>query len=165
MSTELEERFNVSMSEGKYVKAVKQIRYGRHVMVKADKDVAKGNVSFLNFAEAIQACWFSTVEEQVHILEALIGRGSEESVLSANNDSRNGVFLSGILPPPASVIKAIESAGLRVVGNDIASLGRSYASMREIREDPAAYFLDSYYQHFPCLTLLYTGDGRTTWLT
>ena len=66
------------------------------------------------------------------------------------------------MPPPASVINAIESSGLRVVGNDIASLGRSYASMPEIREDPAAYFLDFYYQHFPCPTLLYTGDRRTT---
>jgi len=47
------------------------------------------------------------------------------------------------------------------VGNDIASLGRSYASMPEIREDPGAYFLDFYYQHFPCPTLLYTGDRRT----
>ncbi len=159
---ELEERFDVSFSAEKFVKAVKQIRHVRHLMAQADKDVAKGNLSFLSFTEAIQACWFSTVEEQVHILESLIDGGSEELVLSANNDSRNGVILSGILPPPISVIKAIESAGLRVVGNDIASLGRSYASMPEIREDPAAYFLDFYYQHFPCPTLLYTGDRRTT---
>ena len=158
---ELEERFDVSFSAEKFVNAVKQFRHVRHLMAQADKNVAKGNLSFLSFAEAIQTCWFSTVEEQVHILEALIDGGSEKSVLSSNNDSRNGVILSGILPPPVSVIKAIEFAGLRVVGNDIASLGRSYASMPEIREDPAAYFLDFYYQHFPCPTLLYTGDRRT----
>jgi benzoyl-CoA reductase/2-hydroxyglutaryl-CoA dehydratase subunit BcrC/BadD/HgdB len=157
----LEEYFDVSFSAEKFVKAVKQFRNVRHLMAKADKDVARGNLSFLNFAQAIQACWFSRVEEQVHILETLIGRGPEESGLSVNHDRRNGVILSGILPPPASVIKAIESAGLRVVGNDIASLGRSYASMPDIREDPAAYFLDFYYQHFPCPTLLYTGDRRT----
>ncbi len=159
---ELEERFDVSFSAEKFVKAVNQFRHVRHLMAKADKDVAKGNISFLNFAQAIQVCWFSTVEEQIHTLESLISGGSEESGFSTDKDTRQGVILSGILPPPVSVIKAIESAGLRVVGNDIASLGRSYASMPEIREDPAAYFLDFYYQHFPCPTLLYTGDRRTT---
>jgi benzoyl-CoA reductase/2-hydroxyglutaryl-CoA dehydratase subunit BcrC/BadD/HgdB len=159
---ELEERFDVSFSTDKFVEAVKQFRHVRHLMTRADRDVAQGHLSFLNFAEAIQTCWFSTVEEQVLILETLIDGRSEESVFSAGNDGRNGVILSGILPPPVSVINAIESAGLRVVGNDIASLGRSYASMPETREDPAAYFLDFYYQHFPCPTLLYTGDRRTT---
>ena len=158
---ELEERFDVSFSTDKFVEAVKQFRHVRHLMTRADKDVAQGHLSFLNFAEAIQTCWFSPVEEQVLILETLIDGRSEESVFSAGNDNRNGVILSGILPPPVSVINAIESAGLRVVGNDIAALGRSYASMPETREDPAAYFLDFYYQHFPCPTLLYTGDRRT----
>jgi benzoyl-CoA reductase/2-hydroxyglutaryl-CoA dehydratase subunit BcrC/BadD/HgdB len=159
---ELEERFDVSFSTDKFVEAVKQVRHVRRLMVRADNDVAQGHLSFLSFAEAIQTCWFSTVEEQVHILEELIDERSEESVSSADKEERNGVILSGILPPPVSVINTIESAGLRVVGNDIASLGRSYASMPETREDPAAYFLDFYYQHFPCPTLLYTGDRRTT---
>jgi benzoyl-CoA reductase/2-hydroxyglutaryl-CoA dehydratase subunit BcrC/BadD/HgdB len=102
------------------------------------------------------------VEGQIRILESLIEGLPGEPAFSKDKDTRHGVILSGILPPPTSVINAIESSGLRVVGNDIASLGRSYASMPEIRDDPAAYFLDFYYQHFPCPTLLYTGDRRTT---
>jgi len=139
---ELEDRFDVSFSKDKFVEAVKQFRHVRKLMVQAEKQVTEGALSFVDFADTVQACWFSTIEEQVYILESLINGRSEKSEFSADNDAGKGVILSGILPPPISVIKAIESAGLRVVGNDIASLGRSYASMPEIREDPAVYFLD-----------------------
>ncbi len=159
---ELEDRFDVSFSTDKFVEAVKIISHVRNLMAQAENRVTQGHLSFLNFSAAMHECWFSTVEEQIQILESLIGKLSGEPVYSADKDNRHGVILSGILPPPSSVINSIESSGLRVVGNDIASLGRSYASMPEIREDPAAYFLDFYYQHFPCPTLLYTGDRRTT---
>ncbi|MBC2715145.1 MAG: 2-hydroxyacyl-CoA dehydratase [Desulfobacteraceae bacterium] len=159
---DLEERFDVLFSKDKFVQAVKQIKYVRDLMARAENRVTDGHLSFLNFVDAIHECWFSTVEEQIRILESLIDELSDEPAFSADKDSRHGVILSGILPPPTSVIHAIESSGLRIVGNDIASLGRSYASMPETREDPAAYFLDFYYQHFPCPTLLYTGDRRTT---
>lgn len=157
---DLEERFDVSFSMDRFVEAVEKFRQVRKLMMRAENRVAQGRLSFLNFADAIHECWFSIVEEQICILESLIEGRSGESVFSSDDDSHNGVILSGILPPPPSVIHAIESSGLRVVGNDIASLGRSYASMPEIRETPDAYFLDFYYQHFPCPTLLYTGDRR-----
>ncbi len=159
---ELEERFDVSFSKDKFVEAVKKFKHVRNLMVRAENRVTQGRLSFLNFADAIHECWFSTVEEQIRILESLIEGLSGEVEFSTDNNTRHGVILSGILPPPTSVINAIESSGLRVVGNDIASLGRSYACMPEISEDPGAYFLDFYYQHFPCPTLLYTGDRRTT---
>jgi len=159
---ELEERFDVSFSKDKFVEAVKQIKHIRNLMTRAENRVAKGHLRFLNFADAIHECRFSTIDEQARLLESLIDDFSDDPAFLADKDSRPGVILSGILPPPPSVINSIESSGLQIVGNDIASLGRSYASMPETREDPAAYFLDFYYQHFPCPTLLYTGDRRTT---
>ena len=158
----LEKRFDVSFSGEKFVEAVAELRHVRHLMMRAEDEVARGHLSFLDFSETMHACGFSPIDEQINILETLLAEISNKTPVLSGNDNGNRVILSGILPPPKSVITAIESSGLRVAGNDIASLGRSYASMPETREDPAVYFLDFYYQHFPCPTLLYTGDRRTT---
>ncbi|PIP42300.1 MAG: hypothetical protein COX19_01475 [Desulfobacterales bacterium CG23_combo_of_CG06-09_8_20_14_all_51_8] len=155
---ELEALFNVTFSGKKFIEAVKNVREIRQLMLAAENRVAEGRLSFADFAEALTVCRFSPFDEQTALLAAL-NNGNPHC--SPGHDSGPGVIVSGILPPPTPVIHAIESAGLRIVGNDIASLGRSYASMPEIREDPGAYFLDFYYQHFPCPTLLYTGDRRT----
>ena len=159
---ELEALFDVSYTDRGFVEAVKKFRHIRNLTAQAENGVAEGRLSFLDFSQTLHQCGFSSVDDQINILDALIDQFTAKSICSAQTKNGNRVILSGILPPPASVITAIEAAGLRVVGNDIASLGRSYASMPEIREDPAAYFLDFYYQHFPCPTLLYTGDRRIT---
>lgn len=155
---ELEKVFDVSFSGEKFREAVQQVREIRKRILTAENQVAEGRLSFADFAEAMACCRFSPLEDQSAILSAL-GNGTPFSPEGA--DARPGVILSGILPPPPSVIQTMEAAGLRIVGNDIAALGRTYASMPEIREDPEAYFLDFYYQHFPCPTLLYAGDRRT----
>jgi len=155
----LERLFDVSFSKEKFVEAVRKASQIRTLMVEAEKKVAQGSVSFLNFSNVIHECWFSTVDDRIEILTSLAKSEIDDS---KKHRSEKKVILSGILPPPTSVINAIESSGLTVVGNDIASLGRSYASMPPAREDPDSYFLDFYYQHFPCPTLLYTGDRRVT---
>lgn len=156
---ELEALFNVSFSGEKFTEAVESVREIRRLMLAAENQVAEGRISFAEFADALTMCRFSPLEDQAAILGAL-NNGNPRSL--SGGGSGPGVIVSGILPPPASLIHTMEAAGLRIVGNDIASLGRSYASMPEIREDPGAYFLDFYYQHFPCPTLLYTGDRRIT---
>ena len=154
----LESQFDVSFSTDKFVKAVQKVKHIRNLMTHAEKKVVAGKLSFLNFSQSIHECWFSTIDEQVRILESMIARETDYKL--PGNGLMTGVILSGILPPPASVINDIESAGLRVVGNDIASLGRTYASAPAVSEDPESYYLDFYYQHYPCPTLLYTGDRR-----
>jgi benzoyl-CoA reductase/2-hydroxyglutaryl-CoA dehydratase subunit BcrC/BadD/HgdB len=156
----LETQFDRVFSKEKFKEAVTRTNRIRRLMADAEKQVASGAIRFLNFSQAIHSCWFSTLEDQAEILEALLSGG--EKGKSEKQGERTGVILSGILPPPASVIEAIESSGLTVVGNDIASLGRTYASMPKVSDDPDTYFLDFYYQHFPCPTLLYSGDRRTT---
>jgi benzoyl-CoA reductase/2-hydroxyglutaryl-CoA dehydratase subunit BcrC/BadD/HgdB len=141
---------------------VETVRHLRDLIRAAEKRVTEGRLSFLAFSANLHKCGFLPLEDQIRTLEELLGDMPDKGEPGASDGSCPGVILSGILPPPASVITAIEAAGLRVKGNDIASLGRSYASMPETRADPGAYFLDFYYQHFPCPTLLYTGDRRVT---
>jgi len=154
----LESQFDVSFSTDKFVNAVNKIKHVRELMALAEQKVAAGKLSFLNFSQTIHECWFSTIDEQVRILESMVEKESDDDL--SGNGTTSGVILSGILPPPAFVIKDIESAGLTVVGNDIAALGRTYASATAVSEDPESYYLDFYYQHYPCPTLLYTGDRR-----
>jgi len=156
----LEKQFDRVFSKEKFKEAVTKTHQIRKLMADAEKQVALGTIGFSDFSQAVHACWFSTLEDQAGILEALIAGGEKSK--PGEQGERTGVILSGILPPPTSVIEAIESSGLTVVGNDIASLGRTYASMPKVSDDPDTYFLDFYYQHFPCPTLLYSGDRRTT---
>ena len=58
----------------------------------------------------------------------------------------------------------MENAGLRIVGNDIASLRRSYGYSPEATEDPTTYYLDMYNHRFPCTTLLFKSDERVSTL-
>ncbi len=157
----LEAQFDVSFSKDKFVKAVQKVNHIRNLMALAEQKVAAGKLSFLDFSQSIHECWFSTIDEQVCILEPLVEIEKKRDGALPANGAKTGVILSGILPPPASVINDIESAGLTVVGNDIASMGRTYASAPAVSEDPDSYYLDFYYQHYPCPTLLYTGDRRT----
>ncbi len=158
----LEAEFNVSFSGDKFVDAAEKINRVRQLMALAEQKVAEGSLSFLSFCQIIHECGFSSIDEQTRILESLVAQQTDPPL--SGNGQRPGVILSGILPPPASVINDMESAGLRVVGNDIASLGRTYAGAPAVIEDPEAYLLDFYHHHYPCPTLLYTGDRRAALL-
>jgi benzoyl-CoA reductase/2-hydroxyglutaryl-CoA dehydratase subunit BcrC/BadD/HgdB len=122
--------------------------------------VAEGGLSFLSFVRAMQGNMFLPVEDQIGVLDRLIGRENRFSSGSTQNQGINSVIVSGILPPPESVISAMDGAGLRVAGNDIALLRRSYENIHEGPSDPAGYYEKFYLNHYPCPTLLYTGDQR-----
>jgi benzoyl-CoA reductase/2-hydroxyglutaryl-CoA dehydratase subunit BcrC/BadD/HgdB len=70
------------------------------------------------------------------------------------------IIISGILPPPPKLIDALEDAGFRVAGNDIASQRRSYDYTPEAADNPCGYYVDFFFNHFPCPTLLYSADIR-----
>jgi len=152
----LEAVFEVSFSGEKFEKSTALYRKSRQLCNALDQYVSEGKMRFREFADLMSGIGFLPVEQQIHVLESAL---SESSNSPGSSQSRR-VILSGIMPPPASVLDAIENADLAVAGNDIASLGRSNAPLPEITSDPVEYYSDFYYHHFPCPTLLYTGEQR-----
>ncbi|MFK5954533.1 MAG: 2-hydroxyacyl-CoA dehydratase family protein [Desulfobacterium sp.] len=152
----LEHEFGLTFSPEAFFQATKAYAEMRGLCIAAEQGVASGEIPFGAFSHAVLAGYYLPVEQQIDKLKALIAR--KWASPSQNKEKR--VILSGIMPPPPTVIKAMENAGLRVVGNDIASLRRSYGYSPEPAEDPATYYLDMFSRRFPCTTLLYTADNR-----
>lgn len=152
--------FSVSLSEENFFKS--QMLYNRmkKLALEAEQAVAKGRLSFLAFSRIMQGGWFLPIEDQIKALESLVGMDNRLGETSGKNTGKNGVILSGILPPPESVISAIEHAGLTVAGNDIAALHRVYADIHDTPSAPVDYYKKFYLEHYPCPTLLYAGDRR-----
>lgn len=127
----------------------------RKLCLDAEDLVAKGLLSFSEFCGVLLSSYFLPIEEQISNLDLLISRAQASSASKGT-----GVIVSGIMPPPVSVINAMEKAGLRVVANDIASLKRSYGYSPEPTDNPYAYYADFFANRFPCTTLLYQSDKR-----
>jgi benzoyl-CoA reductase/2-hydroxyglutaryl-CoA dehydratase subunit BcrC/BadD/HgdB len=134
----------------------------RALALAAQDQVAAGRRGFLDFVEVMQAGAFMPVEDHIRALEKLTaGAGKINAAASMSPDDKTiGVMISGILPPPPSVISAIAAAGMTVVADDVASLYRSYAVMPAPMSDPAEYYAKFFDDHYPCPTLLYSGDRR-----
>jgi benzoyl-CoA reductase/2-hydroxyglutaryl-CoA dehydratase subunit BcrC/BadD/HgdB len=75
-------------------------------------------------------------------------------------DDAKRIVISGILPPPPSVVEAMERSGLRVVGEDLAIFRRSYNSPSPQATEPGDYYTRFYENHSPCTTLHYLADRR-----
>lgn len=152
----LESAFGVRFSPERFLESCGLYAEARRLAAAAESLVADGALSYNEFSAAIARGCFLPVETHIAVLRGLID--------SARKDARNsggmGIVLSGILPPPAPLVKAIESAGLKVVANDIATQGRSYLRRPPPSPDPAEYYADYYFRQFPCTTLLPTADGR-----
>jgi benzoyl-CoA reductase/2-hydroxyglutaryl-CoA dehydratase subunit BcrC/BadD/HgdB len=133
----------------------------RHLALEAEDRVAAGRIAFSEFAQVMQAGAFTPVEDHIQALTTLISSAAApRDDRKSSGFKRPRVMLSGIMPPPSSVLSAIESAGLTVAANDIASLFRGFAAMPGPRTDPESFFQAFYDDHYPCPTLLYTGDRR-----
>lgn len=127
----------------------------RKLCLEAEGLVAKGLLRFSSFCETVLSGYFLPLEEQFANLEKLLQEAQKNPVTE-----KARVIVSGIMPPPMPVIRAMENAGLLVVANDIAGLRRSYGYSPEPSYDPYAYFADFFAAHFPCTTLLYQSDRR-----
>jgi benzoyl-CoA reductase/2-hydroxyglutaryl-CoA dehydratase subunit BcrC/BadD/HgdB len=158
----LSDRFGVGFSSEKFQQSVALYQRMRELALAAQDQTAAGQRGFLNFAEVMQAGAFMPVEDHIQALEDLTaGAGKHNADASTPPDDKTiGVMISGILPPPPSVISAIAAAGMTVVADDVASLYRSYAVMPAPMSDPAEYYAKFYDDHYPCPTLLYSGDRR-----
>ena len=152
-----ENAFGVSFSPEKFYRATGAYARVRALCRQAEQRVAKGTLSFGAFCGVALAGYFMPAAEQEKHLDSLIA--------AANGENTAGgipVVVSGIMPPPPAVIRAMEAAGLRVAANDIASLWRSYGYSPPAATDPGAYYTDFFANRPPCTTLLYQSDDRVT---
>ncbi len=127
----------------------------RGLCLEVERLVAAGAISFENFCRVVLSGYALPIETQITDLENLIAAAGKTKQTSSAR-----VAVSGIMPPPLPVIRAMEAVGMRVVSNDIASLRRSYAYSPPKTDKPEDYYMDYYNKRFPCTTLLYTADAR-----
>lgn len=159
--TALSDHFGIDFSPERFAASAVLYGYMRRLALKAGKRVSAGSLKFSDFAAVMQAGAFMPVEDHIEALSALTGPGGNAPPGPAQASGHGAdVLISGILPPPASVMASLESAGLRIVADDIASLYRSYAVMPDPDPDPVIYYRAFYDDHYPCPTLLYTADRR-----
>jgi benzoyl-CoA reductase/2-hydroxyglutaryl-CoA dehydratase subunit BcrC/BadD/HgdB len=154
----LEGAFKVRFTEEAFADSVALYRQTRDLCIRLEQAVAAGSVGFDRFARTVQAGALLPVEEHIQALT---------DCLDAQSDSPpdgGRLFLSGIRAPHASVSELFHRAGLRIVGNDIATLWRSYGTTPEEFDSVQDYYRRFYSGHAPCTTLLYTADKRTTTL-
>ena len=156
---ELQKEFGVSFSAERFKESAALYREMRRLASEADRLVAAGLISFLDYQKwSVDGC-FSSVEDQIVSIQSLM-KGMCQQSRGAIQAADAGVILSGILPPPTAVTEFFEKSGIRIIGNDIAMMHRSFAYTPERDDDPVEYYLDFYRKHFPCTTLLSKSDER-----
>lgn len=122
----------------------------------------QGRLSFGELARLTQAIQFDTPEDQLQAIQAKLSEAQGQKDSERQPGPR--VILSGILPPPPSIIQVIEEAGLVVAGNDLAFLHRSYGHQPDHNQSLTDYYIDFYQNHVPCPTLLFSADERLEYL-
>ncbi len=161
---ELEDQFKVRFSGEAFKNSTTLYHEMRRFYQEAEVLVAKGGLSFAEFTKIVTNGDHLPLEAHLESLKALIKGRFQNTILDKADSSAPKVMLSGIICPPSSLIDAIEKSGLRVVCNDLASMGRSYMYNPEPSDDPLAYYVDFYENHTPCTTLLPSADDRIQYL-
>lgn len=151
----VENAYGVNFAPEKFFKATEAYAQVRALCRTAEKLVAQGQLSFGMFCRRVLSAYFQPVAEQIQNLESLV-----DAADTPLDESETGVVISGIMPPPPAVIAAMETAGLRVVANDIACLSRSYGYSPPPMADPGAFYADFFANRPACTTLLYQSDTR-----
>lgn len=150
-----ENLFHVEFSPEKFAQTTNAYAKMRALCLKAEELTAEGALPFGKFCRLVLSNYSLPVDDQIQNLSAFIaGAGGGKT-----SGTRN-VFISGIMPPPAAIITAMDACRLRVVANDIAALMRSYAYSPPSTNDPKAFYKNLFANRFPCTTLLYRSDDR-----
>ncbi|MBF0102354.1 MAG: 2-hydroxyacyl-CoA dehydratase [Desulfobacterales bacterium] len=156
---QLSERFNVSFSPDKFIKSIESYRLRNILCERLEYAVALGILSFNIYAKTLLNLLVMTIETQINHLDSILNsckfENNQETCLS-----KKRILLSGILPPPQSIIDVIECSGMVIAANDIACFKRLYHNNHIITDDPFEYYIQYYQEHFPCPTLLNTADRR-----
>ncbi len=153
----LEQHYGLKFSRDRFAESIALYGRRRELCLRMETAVADGRLMFADFCRILTAANFLEVNEQIVLLETTIA-GLEGRPISGEKAAR--VVVSGIMPPPAGICELMDQAGLRVAGNDIAFLYRSYACMPENGQGASEYYVRFYREHFPCTTLLYSADRR-----
>lgn len=156
----IETKGNLTFSSSQFKEITEKYTKMRALSAKAEERVGEGTISFESFCRTILSGYLYPVDKQIERLEELIAGASATPA-----PAKSRVIVSGIMPPPLPVIRAMESAGLRVVANDIASMKRSYSCHSAPTENPADYYATLFTNRSACTTLLYTSDARLNELT
>ncbi len=149
------ERYDIVFSPESFLNSVHLYAKIRKALAHLENEVASGKMSYTNFSHIVCSNFFRTAEEQLFELEK-----PENLIGSPSGNNGPGVLISGIMPPPLSVIDTIEDSGLRIVGNDVATQRRWYGHQPHPTHDPVKYYTDFYSNHFPCPTLHHTAHRR-----
>ena len=152
----MESTFSVKFDPGAFERSGSLYAEMRRLMQRAQAMAGEGGALFSDLAALCGRLNFMLVEDQIFALEEFCAAG--ESTSSAPVGAR--AVISGILPPPPEILRAMEKAGLSIVENDLANMHRAWACCPEPSKDPASYYADFYENHFPCTTLLPTADRR-----
>ena len=157
---ELEETFGVVFSPDKFRDSVALYREMRSLCKELERQVARGAISYGWYSRIVREGCFTPVEHHIKLMRSILKEYPLFGGDSVFPPPAAAIVVSGILPPPPALIDALEDAGFRVVGNDIASQRRSYDYTPETADNPCSYYVDFYRHHFPCPTLLYSADER-----
>lgn len=151
----LEVEYNVSYSDKAFAESVEKYRRIRSLARQIQQAAAQGRLSFAAYTQIMNEAWLSPLEKQESMLQNLLDLATKPP-----QDSPVKIMLSGVLPPPGPIMALIEQAGIRVVANDIGSLGRSMEFTPENFNNAAEYYQQLYFDHPPCSTLLFSGPAR-----
>ena len=152
---ELESALDKPFSLNRFEESVELYREARELTLKVEELVSNGSLSFKEFSKYAWNIFFDDVEKQIEILRTILSNEKSDKV----NDDSKRIILSGILHPPDAISETIENAGMRIVGNDIATLYRSYYYTPELKA-PEDFYVDLFQNRFPCTTVLYSADRR-----
>lgn len=155
----LEAFFGAAFSPDAFTESVSRYAEMRRLAREIDGMAADGAASFAEFARLMMENTLAGVEERIARLTAFRDGRVRDSGSNASCAGKR-VVLTGIHPPAPDIIAMIEAAGMRVVGNDIAALARSYGPGPGPTDDPADYYVRFYRDHYPCTTLIGSSEGR-----
>jgi len=154
---ELEESFGTPFSIESFTKSVGLYRLQRELASRLQGLVAAGRISFSEYCRIMSAGTVLPVERH---LEMLQNAGEQHDTARDKGMDLPKIMVSGILPPSLGITECIEKAGLSVADNDIAMLKRAYGYTPPSATSPEDYYTDLYSNHYPCTTILHTGDAR-----
>ncbi len=155
----LEQVFHTHFDWTKFQASAKLFQQQRQLAMQLEEHVTRGRVKFADFAGLLAESAALPVETKIAQLQDAIKKVDIYSE-PPEVEYQNKTIISGILPPPPAISALFEDTGFRVVGNDVALLNRSYAESPVIGDDAMEYYVDFYYRHVPCPTLLFSADHR-----
>jgi len=153
----IETAFSVSFSPHKFLESIETYNAVRGVYRALSGLLSEGRIDFSRFVGLLSDASFMPISEQFSSLSAAVD-GLKDPPKKKDGEKR--IIVSGILPPPPSVVEAMERSGLRIVGEDLAVFRRSFSHLPVPLKEPGDFYAGFYDSHYPCTTLYYLADRR-----